>query len=342
MIKVGIVGMGFMGWFHAAKHAQNPNAELVAIADILPERLKAQESVGGNIEGSEEPIDFSTVARYTNASELIARAGVDVVDVCLPTYLHACYTIEALEAGRHVFCEKPMALTVEDADRMIEAATKADRMLTIGQCIRFWPEFLFLRQCVREETFGKLLSLNMFRVTGRPAWSWENWFLDPARSGGPIYDMHIHDVDYVNSLLGLPDQVQATGRITEVTGSYDLVHALFNYDGGPQVHIHGAWTMAQIPFNHGFEACFERGYLRFDGSQDPTLLIFDDLAEVKGRPAEFEAGDGYYNELVYFLDCVATGQPPTRCPPESARDSLALVDKEVASIESGQPVSGKE
>jgi predicted dehydrogenase len=153
--------------------------------------------------------------------------------------------------------------------------------------------------------------------------------------------MHIHDVDYVNSLLGLPDRVQATGRITEATGSYDVFHALYNYDGGPQVHIHGAWTMAQIAFTHGYEACFERGFLRFDGSQDPTLLVFDDLKEVKGRPAEFEAGDAYYDELAYFLECIESGEPPLLCPPQSARDSLSLVDQEVASIQSGQTVPGK-
>jgi predicted dehydrogenase len=258
--------------------------------------------------------------------------------VCLPTYLHAPYTVEALEAGRHVLCEKPMALSLEDADRMIAASERADRRLMIAQCIRFWPEYMFLRQAVREGTYGRLLSLNMYRMGGRPLWSWENWFVDPARSGGTIVDLHIHDVDYAHSLLGVPDRVQAVARRTEVTGSYDVIHAVYDYDGGPQVHLHAGWSMAQIPFQAGFDAWFERGFLRYDGKSDPPLTVFDDLVHVNGHPAEYERGNAYYNEIAYFCQCVATGALPSECPPESARGSLALIEREIAAIESGETV----
>ncbi len=340
-MRVGILGMGMMGWFHARQYARLPGVELAAIADLDPVRLEAKEEVAGNIAAEGQGIDFNAAARYTDAGALIREAEVDMVDVCLPTYLHARYTIQALQARRHVLCEKPMALTVEDADAMIAAAERADRRLMIAQCIRFWPEYLFLRQAVREGTYGKLLSLNMFRLGGRPIWSWENWFVDPARSGGTIHDLHIHDVDYVNFLLGLPDRIQVVGRKTEATGSYDIVHAAYSYDGGPQVHIHAGWSMAQIPFNAGFEAWFERGFLRYDGKADPRLTVFDDLVHVNGQPAEVEPGDGYYNEIAYFVRCVEQGEPPTECPPESARDSLALIKREIAAIESGESVSGR-
>jgi predicted dehydrogenase len=262
------------------------------------------------------------------------------VDICLPTYLHATYAIEALEAGHHVLCEKPMALTLEDADRMIDASERAGRRLMIAQCIRFWPEYMYLRQAVREGTYGKLLSLNMYRIGGRPVRSWENWFLDPARSGGPIRDLHIHDVDYVHSLLGIPDRVGAVGRRSEATGSYDIVHAAYGYDDGPQVHLHAGWSMAQIPFQAGYDAWFERGFLRYDGRSDPPLTLFDDLIQVNGRPVEYERGNAYYNEIAYFMDCVATGTHPAECPPRSARGSLALIEREIASIENGEIVKG--
>jgi predicted dehydrogenase len=341
MLRVGILGMGTMGWFHASRYFQIPDAQLVAIADITPERLEAKEAVLGNIADAGKQIDLSRVARYTDADKLIAGADVDVVDVCLPTYLHARYAVKALRAGRHVLCEKPMALAFADADRMIEAARKADRLLMVAQCIRFWPEYLFLRKCVREGTFGELLSLNMYRMGGRPIWSWEDWFLDPARSGGTLLDLHVHDVDYVNSLLGAPDQVQAIARTTEATGYYDIVHAIYTYHDGPQVHIHAGWSMAQIPFNAGFDAWFERGFLRFDGRSDPSLLVYDDLVRANGRPPEYEKGDAYLNEIAYFLRCVEHGTPPAECPPGSARDSLKLVAAEVEAIERGQTVSGK-
>ncbi|MEA3345382.1 MAG: Gfo/Idh/MocA family oxidoreductase [Chloroflexota bacterium] len=355
-VKVGVIGLGMMGGFHAGRYLQTPSAELVAIADIRPERLEAEEFVAGNIPDESGPADLSGVDRYPDGSQLIAEADVDMVDICLPTFLHARYTIEALEAGHHVLCEKPMALTLKEADQMIEAAREADRLLMIAQCIRFWPEYEFLRQRMHDGTFGKLLSLNMSRVGGRPIWSWEKWYLDPARSGGTILDLHIHDVDYVpapdrvqvNYLLGLPDHIQATARRSEATGSYDIIHAFYNYEEGPQVHIHAGWSMAQTPFFAAYDAWFEAGLIRFDSRRNPALQVFDDLVEVQGRPAEYEEGDAYANEISYFLRCVKNDERPIKCPPESARDSLGLVNpvcagrKEIEAIENGRTVNGKE
>jgi predicted dehydrogenase len=208
----------------------------------------------------------------------------------------------------------------------------------IAQCIRFWPEYRYLKQCVEKETYGKLLSLNMYRIGGRPVWSWENWFTDPARSGGPPYDLHIHDVDFVNHMLGVPDQIQAAARRSEATGGHDIVHAIYAYADGPQVHIHAGWSVAQTPFVAGFDAWFERGFLRLDNRHDPPLLVYDDLRQAKGHPAEYERGDAYHNEIAYFLHCVESGDPPVECLPQSARDSLRLIDLEIEAIQSGETI----
>jgi predicted dehydrogenase len=339
MIKVGMIGMGGMGWFHASKLFQLPNVEVVAIADVTPERLEAKHAVQINIAGDNRPVDFSKVARYGDGSQMIAEAGADVIDICLPTYLHAPYAIEALNAGKHVLSEKPMALNTAQAQAMVAASRKANRLLMIAQCIRFWPEYRFLRDCVRDGRFGKLISLNMTRMGGKPVWSWQNWFLDPARSGGPMVDLHIHDVDFVNYLLGKPDRLYATGRKTAATGAYDVVHSVFDYAGGPQVHVHAGWSNTQVAFVAIYDAWFENGFIRLDGRQNPAVQVFDHPTQVEGRPAEFDAThDAYYNEIAYFVDCVKKGVAPTECPPESACDSLGLIEKAIASIESGQPV----
>lgn len=336
MLKVGILGMGGMGWQHARRYPHVPNAEaanaaIVAIADIIPERLEAKEAVAINLGGEATALDLSQAARYPEAAQLIAEADVDVVDICLPTYLHAQYAIAALEAGLHVLCEKPMALSVTDCDRMIAAARAADRRLMIAQCIRFWPEYLYLQKLVTEQPLGALLSLNMFRIGGRPRWSPDNWFLDPKRSGGALLDLHIHDVDYVNAVFGVPDKLYATGRTTEEPESYDIIHACFAYDNGPQIHMHAGWSTAQVPFQAGFDAWFERGFVRY---ADGKLTVFDNLERAEGHPADIEPGDGYLNEIAYLLNCVETGAQPTRCLPESTRDSIALIDKEIESIKS--------
>lgn len=341
MFRVGIIGMGMMGWFHARRYLQMPDVRLVAIADITPARLEATEAVTGNMADAGPAVDLSNLARYGDGTELIAAGGVDMIDICLPSYLHARYAIAALQAGHNVLCEKPMALSVSEADQMIQAAERAGRQLMVAQCIRFWPEYLYLKQRVDDGSLGRLLSLNMYRIGGRPIWSWENWFTDPARSGGPPLDLHIHDVDYVQYLLGKPEQIQATARRSAATGSYDVIHALFGYADGPQVHIHAGWSKPQIPFQAGFDAWFEEGFLRFDGRTKPALQLFDDLQSVQGRPVELEARDAYYDEIAYFIHCVQTGQPPLECMPQSARDSLWVIEREIEAFERGTTGGGQ-
>jgi predicted dehydrogenase len=329
MLKVGILGMGGMGWFHAARYLRLPNARIAAIADIVPERLEAREAVQINISDGDAAFDASEVEKYGEAMDLIEGADVDVIDICLPTHLHAPYAIAALEAGHHVLCEKPMALSVDAADEMIDAAKRADRRLMIAHVIRFWPEYAFLRDLITNERYGVLRSLNMWRLGGRPGWAPDNWFLDPARSGGAILDLHIHDVDYVNALFGAPDHVYATGRISKAAKTYDVIHACFGYEGGPQVHMHAGWSAAQIPFRAGFEAWFDVAFLSYRGGE---LRLFDDLEEVASKVVDLPDGDGYLGEIAYFLECVEAGKSPDRCLPASTRDSLKIVQREIAAI----------
>jgi len=331
--------MGMMGWLHAAQYAKLAGVELTAIADAMPERLDAENAVAGNISEGEQIVDFSKVARFADASELIARSGVDIIDICLPTDMHADYAIEALGAGHHVLCEKPMALSLADADRMIAAADSAGRTLMIAQCIRFWPEYQYLRDTVRSGRLGRLLSLNLTRIGATPGWSARSWFTDPRRSGGPVYDLHIHDVDFVNYLFGPPDRIQATARKSKATGTYDVIHAQFLYEDGPQVHIHGGWSVAQIPFTACYDAWFEKGFIRFDRREEPALTVFDGNGE-SWEPA-YHKGSAYFNEIAYFTACVGKGVCVSECAADSARASLALVERELASIKSGQTVDGR-
>ena len=157
-----------------------------------------------------------------------------------------------------------------------------------------------------------------------------------------MYDLHIHDVDYVNSVFGAPDTIQAIACKTEATGSYDIIHASYAYHGGPQVHIHAGCSVAQIPFSAGYVAWFERGIVSYDPKNEVALQVFDDPDQVSGGPAEYEKGDAYLNEISYFVKCVENDEPPAECAPESVRESLGLVRKEIASIESNQTVGGKD
>jgi predicted dehydrogenase len=326
MLKVGILGMGGMGRFHASRYLELPDVELVAVADQVFERLLSENVVQINIGTGEVNLDNASIAKYSDATTLIHEADVDIVDICLPTDLHAEYAVKALNLGKHVLCEKPMALSVLEADKMIHAARYNQRKLMIAQVLRFRPEYIFLRECINTESFGALHSINMWRIGTRPSWSTDNWYLDSGRSGGMILDLHIHDVDYINSIYGIPDGMHVSGHQTVNARNYDVIHAVFSYKNGPQVHMHAGWTPAAIPFTTGFEAWFEKAFVRF---ADSKLDVYGKQGLTDVSLGEWAGTDGYHNEIAYFLDCVQNHMKLKLCFPESTRDSIWIIEKEL-------------
>jgi len=136
-------------------------------------------------------------------------------------------------------------------------------------------------------------------------------------------------VDYANAVFGMPDGLHATGRSTTHPDSFDVIHACFNYNDGPQVHLHAGWSTAQVPFQAGFDAWFEKGFMRFANGE---LTVFDNLERIEARPADYEPNDAYHNEIAYLLHCVETGKQPVKCMPESTKDSITLIEREIESI----------
>ncbi len=204
----------------------------------------------------------------------------------------------------------------------------------IAQCIRFWPEYHFLKEVIQKGDLGELLSLSMYRIGSKPSgWGWENWFMDPARSGGSLYDLHIHDVDFVNYLLGMPDMIYASARRPAPGSGLEVIHATYGYRSGPQVAIHAGWSTAIIPFLYGYEAWFQKGFVRLDPTKTPAPLVYDNTEQLNEQPATYTPGDAYLNEIEYYVNCVKNNQDLLEGPPESARDSLALIARERAIID---------
>ena len=156
MIRVGIVGLGFMGRMHYRCWSALPDAKVTAICEANPKVLAAAgEPSKGNVEGAADHIDLSGLGVHSDLGELLASRSVDALSITLPTFLHADMTVKALEAGVHVLCEKPMALSVAECDRMVAAARSSGRVLQIGHCIRFWPEYVVTRQLIQGGAYGK-------------------------------------------------------------------------------------------------------------------------------------------------------------------------------------------
>jgi len=335
MLTVGVVGAGFMGQMHATCHSLLPNARLVGVADVEMDKATALAAKFGA-----QPYDCLEC--------MIEDAKPDVIDVCLPTYMHADAVICAARLGRHVICEKPMARTVAEADQMIAAVKKAKVKFMVAHCIRFWPEYVALKGIVKSKRLGKLTSLWMSRMSPTPTWAWQNWLLDPKKSGSALLDLHIHDVDYLLFLLGKPRAVSSVSSKTKIGHSH--IHTVYSYPGKAVVTC-GAWDLpAGYPFTMAFRANFEKGSVVFNADGMAGLQIVEGSSKPVPAPVEKPKTEGtvsggnisdlggYYNELKYYIDCVDRGQHPKVVTAKDARNSLAVVLAEQRSAETGKPV----
>ncbi len=337
MVRVGLVGLGFMGQQHFAIYDALEGAQVVAVCDRIPERVAERAaSVGGNL-GEATELDLSAQARYVSFDEMLEAGGLDVVDVCTPTPLHAEMTVRALEAGCHVVCEKPMARTLAQCDAMIKAAEQTGKLLLIAQCIRFWPEYEVLARMVADGDLGEVRWARFVRQSPTPTWASEGWLLDPEQSGGALLDLHIHDVDFILSVFGTPNAVFARG-MNMVSEGAPVDHVETSYLYGDMVcTAQGGWVMPDgFPFEMGFQVLGTKGLLVFSLARDPALQFYP--ADGEPMTPEYEAGTGYENELAYFVECIESGQPPERVTPQSARESVRIVKAEAESISSREMV----
>lgn len=315
-----------MGKMHGNVYGMLPNAELVACMDASGSRGKDYGEHFG-------------IPSYTDFDQMVSGEKLDAVDICLPTFLHKEFTVRAAQAGKHVICEKPMAMTLAEADQMEKACEDAKVTLMIAHCIRFWPEYALLKEIVDDRRYGKLLSLNLTRLGEFPSWSADNWLADEAKSGGGVLDMHIHDTDYALYLLGWPSKISSSGNVDSRGPSYAFT--TLNYPG-TVVHLEGGWNMpSHTPFRMTFRAVFEHGAAFMDcgpmtlyaDGKDPVVPKFETM-EAEGGGNIGSLG-GYFLELKYFVDRVLHHLPIEVVTPASSRESLKLVLEEIRQIKQG-------
>ncbi|MBE7031008.1 MAG: Gfo/Idh/MocA family oxidoreductase [Ruminococcaceae bacterium] len=324
MLKVGLIGCGFMGAMHANCYKNIEGVELVALADIRPE--KAQELAAG-----------TNALLYGDGHELIEKADVDIIDICLPTYMHAEFAMAAMDKVKYVFVEKPVALTNEQASAMIEKAEATGCNVQVGQVIRFWDEYVELKKILESGKYGSVVNANFRRISPRPTWGWEDWLLNTPLSGGAGTDLHVHDIDYVLSLFGEPNSFHSVKNIKGEQNSY--VNTIMQYEDFV-VGVEGTWG---LPVSHPFEATFR---VVFEGAvienaggkfmcytEDGAEEIVIQKKELAGNVSGGNISDlgGYYNELVYFTDRAKNREKIENATLSDAAASLGFVIKELSS-----------
>lgn len=315
MLRIGIIGMGFMGRMHFRNWQSQQHARVTAVCDAQPINPAA---TGGNL-GTGDALNLDGIAIYQDVADMLEKEQLDAVSITLPTFLHKAISIQCLEAGVHVLCEKPMALTVEDCDSMIAAASNAGNHLMVAHCIRFWPEYAWIKEVLSDQRYGNILAADLSRLSIPPGWGAGSWFTDTAKSGGIALDLHIHDIDFLQYLLGVPVRVHPMVACMDNGIAGHLVTQL-EYPGGPVVCATASWMMPpSFGFRMAYQVTFERAHAEFDGK---SLTVYPD----KGEPfiPDLPQGDGYQGEIRYFCDLISGSHPEIVITPEEARESVRI------------------
>ncbi|MBP6964051.1 MAG: Gfo/Idh/MocA family oxidoreductase [Armatimonadetes bacterium] len=333
MIKIGLIGYGFMGRMHAECYAASGKGQVVALADVEADRRDDASAKWG-------------CRTFASIGALLDGADVDAVDICTPTYLHEEHVLAAISAGKDVFCEKPLALTNESCERIVLAAKDAGIKLQVGHVVRFWPDLQVVKSVLDLGRLGKPVWASARRLSSPATWAWQGWLQDPARSGGAILDLHIHDLDFLTWILGRPTHVMSTG-VRTATGALDTaLTTLIGHSDGMTSQAEGSLAMPDgFPFTNQLLVVCEKGSVQFDLTAGPSVIV-----RPSGAPEEYpeiptveagtaEAGGnvsslgGYFNEIVYFLECIREGVKPTTITPDEAAFAVRLC---LAATESAQ------
>ena len=290
MLKIAVIGVGNISASHIDAWNAIENAEIIALCDIRPEQMDRYEGMN----------------KYTDFEELLRCEKPDIVDICLPTFLHADYAVKALEHGINVVCEKPISLKKEDVKRVYDTAERHGVRFMVAQVRRFWPEFEFVHELYEKGTYGKLLSGAMTRLGNCPQWSWDNWMRDEARSGLVPFDLHIHDLDFVVYTFGAPKNASCHRARRPEQDYFSVTYEFDDFF----ITAESAWYNAPYPFKASFRFQFENAVVAYENDKLTVYECSGNIMEQSGdNNAVFLNGNAFKNELSYFASCVEQGRP---------------------------------
>jgi predicted dehydrogenase len=308
MLRIAQIGNGGIGRTHqlALKTlAQKYDIAITAVSDVRKEYLE------------KSPAIWPEAKLYNDSILLLDKEQYDIVLICLPTYLHAQYAIAAMEHGSHVVIEKPVCLTIEEGDLLLETQKQTGVEVMAAQVLRLWSEYNYLKSVIEDGKYGKIQSLTMKRLSGRadgPA-GFENWFSDLAQSGSIVLDLHIHDVDFLRYLFGEPDCFSANSRKNQ-KGTPE--HIITHYRFGKIIASAEACGdyIKGFPFETSYYAGFENATIVFNSNISPVLTVYTEEKKIiPTLPESFSKIytlpepdvkwiEPYCLEWQYFLDCI--------------------------------------
>lgn len=310
-LRVGVVGAGFIAAAHVNAYGATPGVRLVAVADPVADKAMK--------------LAARADARAVSDLEQVLATGVDVVSVCTPSPTHADLVVQALEAGLHVLCEKPIARTLQDAQRVEQASRRASGLLMIGHVSRFEPDHRRAKDLVEAGHLGEVRMLSHSTTSSMPGWSEGDWLSDQEESGGPLVDLAVHSFDFAAWLTDSePIRVHAVGADT-AAGPCTYALATVRYANGAIALVETSWGH---PVSYGFKLSSE-----VVGTDGRLSWDYDHLAGGTLHVADREVtrweplGDrGFRAEVRAFVDAIRASAPspvPASAGVTALRTSLA-------------------
>jgi predicted dehydrogenase len=316
-LRVGLLGAGMIAGVHAHAYRESPGVRLVAVADPVP--------------GKPDRIAEQHGACVVPDLDAMLDLGVDVVDVCTPPTAHADATVAALEAGRHVICEKPITRTMDEARRVVAAADAAPGLLMVGHVSRFEPDHRGARDLVASGEIGAVRMLTHSTTTSLPGWSEAGWLADPATSGGPLLDQAVHSFDYAAWVIGSRAVRVHCMAADSGAGPTTYTLATVRYENDAIAHVECSWAH---PAARGFKLSAE-----IVGTDGRLTWSYDHLmgGVLYPRDGDPEWWDvlsdrGFTRELRCFFDAVRAGGPS----PVPAREAMESLHTALGALESAR------
>jgi predicted dehydrogenase len=262
-VNVGLVGIGFMGWIHSLAYRRSELADLIAFASKDPKKRGGDwRGIQGNFGPPGEQISLEGLDVAETLEALVRLPQVDVIDICLPPHLHvdaACY---AMEHGKDVFIEKPVALTLEGCHRIQETSRKSGQLALVAHVLPYMGPFAYATELVRSGVYGPAIGGYFKRVISDPTWIPD--FYQADKVGGPLVDLHVHDLHWIQLLFGKPKSTHAVGRLHGSVAKY--VHVLYEFES-PDIAVSsssGAIDGPGRPFTHAFELHLRDATVHFE------------------------------------------------------------------------------
>lgn len=331
MLRVGIWGCGGISAQHRRAYQKLEEAgvpvKLVALCDINPENFNREIKINTSSITDEPLIRVDNC--YTDIDEMLEKENLDLVDICLPTFLHKDAVIKALAKDINVLVEKPMASTEEECEEMIAAAHKSKGQLMVGHLVRFYESTAYLKNIVDSGKYGKLVAGDFTRLSALPAWRIKKGKEYTNRADGVIFDMHLHDIDLVQYIFGIPKQISAvsSGKISYC----DSVITTFVYDDA-FVTVRGDWGYPQsFPFKALWRVKLDEATIYCD--QTGKVTLYED--EGSTTLDQIHVNGGIYEEIEYFVNLLLNGGKNEINPPESTLETIKLIDAVGKSAENG-------